>query len=391
MPLSPRQCPADIPRAVRDGGKCTWLSLPRPKAPVRLSQLGVDTFHPGLPHSLRGRPAVTDTAQVPVRRRLAAGWPGAARATARPSGGPAHCRAARRAGKEIVTVTHPGTPTLTTALDCVFVWPGEDERARVAGRNVLGSVTYGHGGRPPGLLYGVPRLEVAMAAPADRPVTEVWTTDRQVRAGRQDDLVYAEDGEHFFCAVRIDERDVYRDAVRAVYESAFTLMWRLGYTRLVRMWNLVGAITESNGEGTENYRDFCVGRAQVFEAWSDRIAGMPAATGIGSLRPGIDLYFLASRSGIATHLENPRQTPAHQYPRQYGPQIAELRPRHRPGVGGRFRSGPLRVGDREHHRRRHGPPRRRRGTVRRHPGQHRDAGQPREPAPARPGRRLPPR
>ncbi|MFG2714921.1 FkbO/Hyg5 family chorismatase [Streptomyces goshikiensis] len=218
-----------------------------------------------------------------------------------------------------MTVTHPGTPTLTTALDCVFVWPGEDERARVAGRNVLGSVTYGHGGRPPGLLNGVPRLEVAMAAPADRPVTEVWTTDRQVRAGRQDDLVYAEDGEHFFCAVRIDERAVYRDAVHAVYESAFTLMWRLGYTRLVRMWNLVGAITGSNGEGTENYRDFCVGRAQVFETWSDRIDGMPAATGIGSLRPGIDLYFLASRGGLATHLENPRQTPAHQYPRQYGP------------------------------------------------------------------------
>ncbi|MER5860732.1 FkbO/Hyg5 family chorismatase [Streptomyces sp. NPDC059688] len=217
-----------------------------------------------------------------------------------------------------MTVTHPGLAR-TAALDCLFVRPGDDGRARTAGRHVLGRVTYGHGGRPPQLHDGAPLARMAMAAADDERITEVWTTDRPVRHGRDGGLVYAEDGEHFLCAVRIEEQDVYRDTVRAVYEAAFTLMWRLGYTELLRMWNLVGAITGRNGEGMENYQDFCVGRAQAFESWSGRIPGMPAATGIGSLRPGIDLYFLACRDGRARHLENPRQTPAHRYPDRYGP------------------------------------------------------------------------
>ncbi|AWI32785.1 reactive intermediate/imine deaminase [Streptomyces sp. ICN441] len=218
-----------------------------------------------------------------------------------------------------MTLTHPGAPALTAALDCFFVRPGEDERARTAGRQVLGRVTYGHSGRPPTLHNGAPLVRTAMADAATERITEVWTTDRPVRSGRDGGLVYAEDGEHFFCAVRIDACGVYRDTVRQAYEAAFTLMWRLGYTEPLRMWNLVGDITGPNAQGMETYRDFCVGRAQAFESWSDRIGGMPAATGIGSLRPGIDLYFLACRTGRARHLENPRQTPAHRYPARYGP------------------------------------------------------------------------
>lgn len=218
-----------------------------------------------------------------------------------------------------MTVALPLTGALTAALDCFFVRPGEDERARTVGRHVLGRITYGHGGRAPVLHNGAPLVRIAMAGAGAERVTEVWTTDRPVRSGRDGDLVYAEDGEHLLCAVRIEERGVYRDTVRSAYETAFALMTRLGYPDLLRMWNLVGSITGPNEEGTEIYRDFCVGRAQAFEAWAGRMTGMPAATGIGSLRPGIDLYFLACRTGRARHLENPRQTPAHRYPAQYGP------------------------------------------------------------------------
>ncbi|WP_181011139.1 FkbO/Hyg5 family chorismatase [Streptomyces sp. SM13] len=219
-----------------------------------------------------------------------------------------------------MTVIHPGAPALAApALDCLFMKPGDEEKGRTAGRHVLGRVTYGHSGRPPGLHDGAPLVRIAMADRSAERVTEVWTSDRPVRSGREGDLVHAEDGEHLFCAVRIDGREVYRDAVNAVYEQVFALMWRLGYTELLRMWNLVGDITGPNAEGMENYRDFCMGRARAFESWSGRIDGMPAATGIGSLRPGIDLYFLACRTGRARHLENPRQTPAHQYPSRYGP------------------------------------------------------------------------
>jgi hypothetical protein len=47
--------------------------------------------------------------------------------------------------------------------------------------------------------------------------------------------------------------------------------------------------------------------------------GLPAATGIGSHGEGVAVYFLAERSGAPVHFENPRQVPAHQYPKTYGP------------------------------------------------------------------------
>ncbi|WP_425247601.1 FkbO/Hyg5 family chorismatase [Streptomyces sp. NEAU-NA10] len=196
--------------------------------------------------------------------------------------------------------------------------PAGGDRDVLAGRNVLARVVYGHHGGRPTLYRGAPRLDVHMVAADAAPFTEVWATDRPVRCGLQDNLVYAEDGEYFFCAVRIEESGVYRDAVHTAYGAALRLASQRGYTELFRMWNLVGDITGDNAEGTEIYQDFCAGRARAFDDWSDRFEGLPAATGIGSLGAGIDLYFLACRPGRATHVENPRQTPAYRYPDRYG-------------------------------------------------------------------------
>jgi chorismatase len=107
--------------------------------------------------------------------------------------------------------------------------------------------------------------------------------------------------------------------VRRLYEDALRFSWELGYTELVRMWNLIGDITGSNTEGVEVYRDFCVGRAEAFASWEAQFPQLPAATGIGTLSPGIDLCFLAVKRGRTVHLENPRQTPAYKYPSRYGP------------------------------------------------------------------------
>ena len=213
-------------------------------------------------------------------------------------------------------MTALNTLARTPLLDCVFdMTSGGDAPA---GRNVLARVVYGHHGGRPTLYRGSPRIDVHMTAADAVPVTEVWVTDRPVRSGLQDNLVYAEDGEYFFCAVRVEESGVYRDAVRTAYDAAFRLARQQGYTDLFRMWNLVGDITGTNAEGTEIYQDFCAGRALAFEEWSEHFEGMPAATGIGALGTGIDLYFLACRPGRTTHLENPRQTPAHRYPERYG-------------------------------------------------------------------------
>ncbi|WP_184732073.1 FkbO/Hyg5 family chorismatase [Saccharopolyspora phatthalungensis] len=191
--------------------------------------------------------------------------------------------------------------------------------AAPSGRHVLGRVIYQHTSEPPVLRDGAPQVGVHMVDAGAEPFAEVWLTDKPARSGTLDALVWAEDGEYLFCAFRVEKQAVYRQPVRAAYEAAFELADRLGYTKIFRMWNLVGHITRDNAEGMENYRDFCIGRAEAFERWSSRIGSMPAATGIGALSDGIDCYFLACREGKATFLENPLQTPAYKYPDQYGP------------------------------------------------------------------------
>lgn len=208
---------------------------------------------------------------------------------------------------------------LTSALTCHFDTPADGRAAAPPGAGVLGRTAYARRTPGPSLQDGAPLLATSLAAPGLPEFTEVWTTRREARPGREGSLVYAEDGDHLFCATRVEEQPTYRDAVHAAYDAALGLAHRLGYGELVRMWNFVGAVTGRSAEGTENYRDFCEGRARAFDTWAGRIGGMPAATAVGALRPGIDIYFLACRPGRTTHLENPRQIPAYRYAERYGP------------------------------------------------------------------------
>ncbi|UMP06914.1 FkbO/Hyg5 family chorismatase [Amycolatopsis sp. EV170708-02-1] len=187
-------------------------------------------------------------------------------------------------------------------------------------RSLLGRVIFGANGFAPEILDGVPALGVPMIAGAEPGFQEIFTAVGPVMAGRDGGLAYAADGRHLFCAVQVAERDIYRDAARIAYDSAFELATRLGYPNILRMWNLVGGIIDSNADGTEIYRDFCVGRAEAFALWTGRIGRIPAATGIGTRGRGVYLYFLAGRADANVHhLENPRQTPAYHYPERYGP------------------------------------------------------------------------
>lgn len=86
---------------------------------------------------------------------------------------------------------------------------------------------------------------------------------------------------------------------------------------LLRIWNYFGAINAGNGDA-ERYRRFCVGRAAAVDsAFNDP---PPAATAIGHDEGVGTLQVIAlSSRKAAIALENPRQTPAWNYPRDYGP------------------------------------------------------------------------
>ena len=161
-------------------------------------------------------------------------------------------------------------------------------------------------------------LHVALQALGEAPF-ECWFVDADVSRGREDGIAWSSDGTLQFGALEMaDDGDIEAVAARAYRR----LQHRLAggdYPHPLRMWNYMDAITAGDGDA-ERYRRFCVGRARGIGR--ELVPGeLPAATAIGHPRRSgrFQLYWLAARdAGIP--LENPRQTQAWRYPRQYGPQ-----------------------------------------------------------------------
>jgi chorismate lyase / 3-hydroxybenzoate synthase len=104
----------------------------------------------------------------------------------------------------------------------------------------------------------------------------------------------------------------YRDLLEQVRPSK--------HPYLLRIWNYFPNINQGQGD-KERYRGFCVGRSQSVDGQFN--TPPPAATAIGTDSSGgspshLQLIALCS-SQVARTLENPRQTPAWRYPREYGP------------------------------------------------------------------------
>jgi chorismate lyase / 3-hydroxybenzoate synthase len=107
-------------------------------------------------------------------------------------------------------------------------------------------------------------------------------------------------------------------ATAAAYRQLLARVRGSGQPYLLRIWNFLDGINDGAGDA-ERYRAFCVGRAEAVDAAFHNPP--PAATAIGlpaCSPPGLCLIALCgAEPGIA--LENPRQTPAWRYPREYGP------------------------------------------------------------------------
>jgi chorismate lyase/3-hydroxybenzoate synthase len=127
-------------------------------------------------------------------------------------------------------------------------------------------------------------------------------------------------GEHYaMVALRVDEAeagDVER-AAQMAYQRLMTCVRPSGHPYLLRIWNYFGGINDGSGDA-ERYRRFCVGRAAGVDGrFNDP---PPAATAIGASEDAgfLQVVALCARAP-AIALENPRQTPAWRYPREYGP------------------------------------------------------------------------
>jgi hypothetical protein len=105
-------------------------------------------------------------------------------------------------------------------------------------------------------------------------------------------------------------------AAGQLYRSLFAVT---AGRHLYRIWNYVPQIN-AQAQGLENYRRFCRGRSLAFEQHFGRDFRfrLPAASAVGSVAGPLAVGFLAG-SVEPRHFENPRQVPAFEYPRAYGP------------------------------------------------------------------------
>ncbi len=181
-------------------------------------------------------------------------------------------------------------------------------------------------------------LHIALPTPGPAPF-ECWFAADPVQHGRDDGIAWAADGALQFGALAIpDDGDIDTSAAHA-YAHMYEWLARSGYPHALRLWNYMDAITEGDDDA-ERYRRFCVGRARGIAAALGRDlapAELPAATAIGHPHPTgrFQLYWLAARDA-GTAIENPRQTQAWRYPRQYGPQAPGFARAMLPPVGARM-------------------------------------------------------
>jgi chorismate lyase/3-hydroxybenzoate synthase len=151
--------------------------------------------------------------------------------------------------------------------------------------------------------------------PAD---PECWWDGEVIETAETVGAAWAHGDEYAMVAVSVEEG---AGGIEAAAAEAYTrLLAAVRPTRhpyLLRIWNYFAAINVGQGDA-ERYRRFCVGRARAVDATFN--APPPAATAIGTdgEPDRVQLIALCARAPVLA-LENPRQTPAWRYPREFGP------------------------------------------------------------------------
>lgn len=170
----------------------------------------------------------------------------------------------------------------------------------------------------------------AMPAPAARQfrlplealggaTAESWVGSSAARVVTSPQISCAENGSHLFGWMTVDEvelADCAGSSERA-YSRLRAFLHQAGYPWLLRSWNYINDIHRGDGDN-ERYRQFCLGRYRAVSAADGFERHLPAATVIGTAQPGMQIWFLAGKTP-GVQVENPRQTSAFQYPREYGP------------------------------------------------------------------------
>jgi len=149
---------------------------------------------------------------------------------------------------------------------------------------------------------------------------ESWFAGEVIESADTRGAAWAHAMHYALVAISVEEGEGgIEQAAQTAYERLITCVRPSAHPYLLRIWNYFGHINDGDGDG-ERYRRFCVGRARGVDGMFNDPP--PAATAIGSREgdaaPRLQVIALCARQP-AIALENPRQTPAWRYPREFGP------------------------------------------------------------------------
>jgi chorismate lyase / 3-hydroxybenzoate synthase len=202
--------------------------------------------------------------------------------------------------------------------------------------NFLGIVRHDRSPREPSGLAACPVVCLDMPQLNGPPLAEVWTSALSVTYHQAEGIHCAMNGEVLFGALQLEESPgTLLDTVTyTAYRRLLVQARALGYPHLLRVWNYFPHINRKS-DGLERYQRFCAGRHQALaEGLSDFPRTLPAGTAVGTMSGPLKIHFLAARQP-GTHVENPRQVSAYEYPRVYGPRSPSFaRATLRPSISG---------------------------------------------------------
>ena len=211
-----------------------------------------------------------------------------------------------------------------------YLSSAEVQSARWA--DVLGIATFSG---LPGPVPGAPEIPVAevntpvLLGTAN--VYEVWRSDQPAESGSRNGVRFRRSENLLFGCIALAEAEIaaagrgsptapspLHAATEQAYREICATVDALGYPHMLRVWNYLPDINRDS-DGMERYRQFNRARQDALSACGRSLQGsVPAASALGAASGSpLVVYFLAGRTA-PTFIENPRQTSAYHYPRQYG-------------------------------------------------------------------------
>jgi len=206
----------------------------------------------------------------------------------------------------------------TAQVSANYVEPSDLPRWLTAsGSYPLATISFG-ASLPPAL--SCPTIELALSQLDGPKLSEVWSSDQPVRYYRAGAFSAAVSEDVVFASISVPELpgSGLDQITQAAYCHLLQRLRELGFPFLWRIWNFFPRMNEEQ-EGLERYRQFCIGRHQALAAsLVDFPESLPAGTAVGTTSGPLQIYLLAGAQP-ATHLSNPRQVDAYDYPKTYGP------------------------------------------------------------------------